>query len=63
MTEEGIRRKLSRRVSLGSYATVAADIGVSRQFVHMIVHGQKPVSVKVARSLGYERVVTYQRVT
>jgi len=44
-----------------SQKVVAAELGISPQYLSDILKGRREISTEVARRLGFERVVTYVR--
>jgi len=58
ITHEEIVDKLGRFVKAkGSLRKAAKDIGVSHAYLFDILRGNRPISGKVAKFLGYEKVV------
>jgi hypothetical protein len=61
-TEHDVRDMITEMIEVGKTQTkVAARLGVSTSALGDILHGRRGVGGKVARNLGYERVVVYRR--
>jgi hypothetical protein len=57
-----ILRLLESRVrAAGSIRKAAAEMGVSKTFLHAVLRGQKPPGVKLAKAVGYLPKVLYMR--
>jgi DNA-binding transcriptional regulator YdaS (Cro superfamily) len=54
--EEALRAFIA---GVGTQEAAAASLGVSPEFLSMVLHGHRGVSRKIAAMLGYQRVVTY----
>lgn len=50
-------------VGNGNQTAAARELGISNAFMSDILHEARPVPDKVARVLGYKRVVVYQVVS
>lgn len=62
ITEEEIKGVIEQMVKAwGSQRKVADHLGISAAFLSDIIHGNRPVSNKVAQKLGYKKVVKYAR--
>lgn len=53
----------ARVTEADSEAHVARQLGVSRNTINMLLRGIQPPGVKVARALGYRRLVMYTKET
>ena len=61
MTEQSFLKLLRRRIEASTYRATAAEVGLSAAYLHQVVAGRSPVSDRLARALGYERVVVYRK--
>ncbi|MFN0314763.1 MAG: hypothetical protein ACKVQA_06985 [Burkholderiales bacterium] len=47
---------------LGSQQAVAAKLGISKAYLCDVLHKRRDLSDKLARKIGYTKVVSYQKV-
>jgi len=56
-------KELERRVGKGSQAAIAREIGVTPQFISLIMKRQRPLSPKVLEYLGIREVKRFHRIS
>tara|TARA_R100001086_G_scaffold180400_8_gene100217 strand:- start:1469 stop:1684 length:216 start_codon:yes stop_codon:yes gene_type:complete len=62
ITETDIRNILRHRCeAAGGQSALAREIGMSSQFINFVVNGEREVSERLARKLGYQRKVVFTR--
>lgn len=73
MTEQSLRNLVASRAKQSSYRALADELsarlaelgdgsGLTYGYLHQVVSGRSGVSRRLARALGYERVVEYRKV-
>jgi len=60
MDEATLLKRLRRRCDEETQAVVAAQIGISQQYLSDILAGRRKIGPTVLDALGVERRVTYQ---
>jgi len=60
MTDSDLIDLLREEVDDTSQSEFARRIGVQPSLINDILHGRKPVFPKVAKALGYQRIVTWE---
>jgi len=61
LSEQDIIRKLQAAADRqGTYLAIAAQLGISPQYLCDIMHGRRAISARVAEKLGYRQVVEYE---
>lgn len=53
---------LGDRLQTQSASDIAREIGVSRQYLHQVAKGHRPMGPKILDWLGIERSVTYRKI-
>lgn len=61
LTNEELRNRLQLLLASATYADVARGLGVSISHVADVVKGKRPVSPKMAKGLGYKKVVLFEQ--
>lgn len=52
-TDADVRAALKTLVEQSTYARAEAFTGINRGYLHSVVHGTAPVTVNVARAVGF----------
>lgn len=63
ITSEDFLNLLRARItSADNQSELAAELGISRQYVWEMAAGKRPPGPRLLRALGYEKVTMYRRV-
>jgi predicted transcriptional regulator len=61
LTEEQLRHTLRAKVTGTSQGEFAKMVGLSQQYVSMMLRGQRPIPRRVLAELGVKKVVRYEK--
>jgi len=61
MTQDQLRERLRREAAKTSVAAVARHYGIDYSYMFRSVRGDLPISQRLARAMGYERVVRFRK--
>jgi len=61
-THDEIRTDLADRISFYGIVRTAKMLGLSKQYVWNVNHGIRPFSPRMAKAMGYNRIVEYERI-
>ena len=61
LTEEQIRDELKAMVEADGLSETARTLEISPGFIWDVVRGNRGVSVRLAKAMGYEKLQRYQR--
>ncbi len=60
-TEAILIQDLRREVSGSNQKEVAKRLRLTPQYINDVLHSRRPISAKMAKRLGYKRVVVFER--
>ena len=60
-TEAILITDLRREINASSQKDVAKRLRLTPQYINDVLHQRRPVSAKMAKKLGYKRVVVFER--
>lgn len=64
MTEQNVRDFIAKEViRVGSLRKLASVKSVSHSYLHDVVQGKRGVSAELAEKFGFERVVSFKKIS
>jgi plasmid maintenance system antidote protein VapI len=62
ITEKNLLAILWNKLGFMTQKELAEKYGVSTAFLNDVVHGRRKITAKFAESMGYQRIVVYERI-
>lgn len=62
ISESDVRKIISDMYSDLGAAKTAEQLSISKVYIYLISGGHKPITAKVAKALGYERIIQYRKI-
>ncbi len=60
--ESDITHVLKERLRGRNQKALAEELGISQQYVNMILNGKKRITRKIAKKLGYEMITIFAKI-
>lgn len=62
-TEAILISDLRREINGSSQKEVAKRLRLTPQYINDVLHSRRPVSAKMAKKLGYKRIIVFERMS
>lgn len=62
ISESDVRKLISDMYADLGAAAASEQLSISKVYIYMISGGHKPITAKVAKALGYDRVIQYRKI-
>jgi hypothetical protein len=59
--EHDLRDQISELVHVSSQTEAARELGISVGYLNDVLHGRRPISVRLAQKLGWKKLAVFMR--